>query len=140
MLPLNTLRWGHDAPQPERHELRAGPLTMRFESGDLRYIQSVRTVALRPGAATDLWVAVTAGENDAAFARNADAAAEDISARRQQLSGGLVAELDPSAELEWSYAASAPSVATAVKKPVCGKDCTLRLRAERGARRPLQTP
>jgi hypothetical protein len=39
MLPLNALRWGHDAPQPERRELRAGPLTMLFESGDLRYIR-----------------------------------------------------------------------------------------------------
>jgi D-apionolactonase len=39
MLPLNAIRWGHDAPQPERRELRAGPLTMLFESGDLRYIR-----------------------------------------------------------------------------------------------------
>ncbi|MFN8514915.1 MAG: hypothetical protein U0841_20495 [Chloroflexia bacterium] len=39
MLPLNALRWGHDAPQPERRTLRAGPLTMLFESGDLRYIR-----------------------------------------------------------------------------------------------------
>lgn len=39
MLPLNAIRWGHDAPQPERRALRAGPLTMLFESGDLRYIR-----------------------------------------------------------------------------------------------------
>lgn len=39
MLPLNTLRWGHDAPQPERHILRAGPLTALFEDGGLRYIR-----------------------------------------------------------------------------------------------------
>ncbi len=39
MLPLNTIRWGTPAPQPERRALRAGPLTLFFESGDLRYIR-----------------------------------------------------------------------------------------------------
>ena len=39
MLPVNAIRWGHDAPQPERRELRAGPLSLVFESGDLRYIR-----------------------------------------------------------------------------------------------------
>ena len=39
MLPLNTIRWGHDAPQPERRLLRAGPLTVHYEDGGLRYIK-----------------------------------------------------------------------------------------------------
>ncbi len=39
MLPLNTIRWGTPAPQPARRALRAGPLTLFFESGDLRYIR-----------------------------------------------------------------------------------------------------
>ena len=39
MLPLNTIRWGHPAPQPERRALRAGPLTLSHEAGDLRYIR-----------------------------------------------------------------------------------------------------
>ena len=39
MLPLNTIRWGHDAPQPQRRLLHAGPLTVLYEDGGLRYIK-----------------------------------------------------------------------------------------------------
>jgi hypothetical protein len=93
------------------------------EPGDYRYIQSVRAVGLNPGAETDLWVAVIAGEDDAAFAETADAAAEDIAARRRSLASGLVAEAAPVEALEWSY--TAPAGLRAGLKAVCGKDCTL---------------
>jgi hypothetical protein len=106
------------------------------EPGDYRYIQSVRAIGLRPGAETDLWVAVVAGENDAAFAQNADAAAEDVRARRQSLATESVAQLEPPAELEWSY--TAPSTVQAAKKPVCGKDCMLKLMGGRGTRPALR--
>ncbi len=38
-LPLSVLRYGKDEPLPERTELRAGPLSVIFEAGDLRYIR-----------------------------------------------------------------------------------------------------
>ena len=38
-LPLKVLYYGKDAPLPEQTQLRAGPLSMIFESGDLRYIR-----------------------------------------------------------------------------------------------------
>jgi hypothetical protein len=116
--------------------LRGNRSALVTEPADLRYIQSVRAIGLKPGAETDLWVAVVAGENDAAFDRNADAAAEDIRARRQSLATESVADLEPPAELEWSY--TAPSTVRAAKKPVCGKDCMLKLMGERGARPALQ--
>ena len=87
--------------------------------GDLRYIQSVRTVGLMPGAETDLWVAVIAAENDAAFADAADAATADIRDRRRNL---LAAD---EGQLEWSYTAPATARASAKREPTCGKDCLL---------------
>jgi hypothetical protein len=38
-LPLRTLYYGKDVPLPERKQLRAGPLSLIFEAGDLRYIR-----------------------------------------------------------------------------------------------------
>src|SRR4051794_4648809 len=37
-LPANVLRYGLDQPLPEQIPLRAGPLRLVFENGDLRYI------------------------------------------------------------------------------------------------------
>ena len=91
---------------------------------DWRYIQSVRTIGLKPGAETDLWVAVIAAENDAAFENAADAAAQDIRQRRQSL---LAGEAEPSGEVEWAFTAPATARAAAVGAPRCGKDCMLRL-------------
>ena len=39
MLPKNVLYYGIDEPLPERTALRAGPLSMVYEAGDLRYIK-----------------------------------------------------------------------------------------------------
>ena len=38
-LPHNVLYYGKEAPLPEQLPLRAGPLTMIYENGDLRYIK-----------------------------------------------------------------------------------------------------
>ena len=38
-LPLRVLYYGKDEPLPEQVQLRAGPLSMIFEAGDLRYIR-----------------------------------------------------------------------------------------------------
>jgi hypothetical protein len=38
-LPTNVLRYGADAPPPEQIALRAGPLSLIYEAGDLRYIR-----------------------------------------------------------------------------------------------------
>ena len=38
-LPTRTLYYGWDGPLPEKRELRAGPLTLLFEGGDLRYVR-----------------------------------------------------------------------------------------------------
>ena len=38
-LPLRVLYYGKDEPLPEQAQLRAGPLSAIFESGDLRYIR-----------------------------------------------------------------------------------------------------
>ena len=38
-LPLRVLYYGKDEPPPEQTQLRAGPLSMIFEGGDLRYIR-----------------------------------------------------------------------------------------------------
>lgn len=38
MLSIPVVRYGHDAPLPERKPLRAGPLRLLYENGDLRYI------------------------------------------------------------------------------------------------------
>lgn len=39
MLPKNVLYYGKDEPLPEQMELRAGPLMLVYEEGDLRYIK-----------------------------------------------------------------------------------------------------
>ncbi|MGQ9630581.1 MAG: hypothetical protein ACUVXI_09745 [bacterium] len=39
MLPKNVLYYGKDESPPERRELRAGPLSLVYEGGDLRYIK-----------------------------------------------------------------------------------------------------
>jgi hypothetical protein len=39
MLPPNVLYYGIDAPPPEQIRLRAGPLSLIYENGDLRYIR-----------------------------------------------------------------------------------------------------
>ena len=39
MLPKNVLTYGRGAPLPERTPLRAGPLTLFYEAGDLRYVK-----------------------------------------------------------------------------------------------------
>ncbi len=79
---------------------------------------------MKPGAETDLWVAVIAAENDAAFENAADAAAQDIRQRRQSL---LAGEAEPSGEVEWAFTAPATARAAAAGEPRCGKDCMLRL-------------
>ncbi len=38
-LPTNVIRYGRDEPLPERVPLRAGPLSLVFEQGDLRYVR-----------------------------------------------------------------------------------------------------
>ena len=38
-LPLSVLRYGKDEPPPEQTQLHAGPLSLIFEAGDLRYIR-----------------------------------------------------------------------------------------------------
>ena len=38
-LPLRVLYYGKDEPLPDQTQLRAGPLSMIFEAGDLRYIR-----------------------------------------------------------------------------------------------------
>lgn len=38
-LPLRAIYYGKDEPLPDRKELRAGPLSLIFEAGDLRYIR-----------------------------------------------------------------------------------------------------
>ena len=38
-LPVRVLYYGKDEPLPEQTQLRAGPLSMVFEAGDLRYIR-----------------------------------------------------------------------------------------------------
>jgi hypothetical protein len=91
---------------------------------DWRYIQSVRTIGLRPGAETDLWVAVIAAGGGAAFENAADAATRDIRQRRQRL---LAGEAEPSGEVEWAFTTPATARAAAVGEPRCGKDCMLRL-------------
>lgn len=39
MLPKNVLYYGSDQPPPERTPLRAGPLSLIYEAGDLRYVR-----------------------------------------------------------------------------------------------------
>ncbi len=39
LLPQNVACYGVNQPLPERHILRAGPLTLLYEAGDLRYIR-----------------------------------------------------------------------------------------------------
>ncbi|MFN8526084.1 MAG: hypothetical protein U0821_23530 [Chloroflexota bacterium] len=46
-LPVNVLRYGHTEALPVQRQLRAGPLTMVFEHGDLRWIRYGGTEAMR---------------------------------------------------------------------------------------------
>ena len=47
-IPPRAIRYGVDAPLPERRDLRAGPLTAVLEGGDLRYVRlGDELVALR---------------------------------------------------------------------------------------------
>src|ERR1051326_7054715 len=39
MLPENFVYYGQERPLPERRRLRAGPLSLIYEEGDLRYIR-----------------------------------------------------------------------------------------------------
>ena len=39
MIPTRVLYYGKEEPQPERVPLRAGPLSLAWENGDLRYIK-----------------------------------------------------------------------------------------------------
>ena len=48
-LPLRVLYYGKDEPLPEQTQLRAGPLSMIFEAGDLRYIRFGDHEILRRG-------------------------------------------------------------------------------------------
>jgi hypothetical protein len=95
---------------------------------DQRYIQSVRTIGLSPGAETDLWVAVIAAKNQGAFADAADAATLDIRERRERLLAGAA---EPVGELEYSYTSAATARTAAASSPRCGKDCMLRLTGRR---------
>jgi hypothetical protein len=47
ILPQNVLYYGTDAPLPAQIALRAGPLSLIYESGDLRYIRLGRREILR---------------------------------------------------------------------------------------------
>ena len=46
-LPIRVLHCGKDEPLPEQTQLRAGPLSMIFEAGDLRYIRFGKHEILR---------------------------------------------------------------------------------------------
>ena len=47
MLPKNVIRYGNAEPLPERIPLRAGPLSLVYEAGDLRYIRLHEREVLR---------------------------------------------------------------------------------------------
>lgn len=49
----NLLRYGHDDPLPEQVRLRAGPLSLVFEQGDLRYVCLGAHELLRRGGAAN---------------------------------------------------------------------------------------
>ena len=52
MFPATVSQYGKDEPLPQRHNLRAGPLTAVLEGGDLRYVKlGGETVVLRLYAA-----------------------------------------------------------------------------------------
>jgi hypothetical protein len=86
---------------------------------DLRYVQGVSPVTLHQGKSTDLWVAVIAGEDAAAFHANAEAAARDIETHRREpeavaTSGSTLAL--PQSEVRASGYQRPP-------RPVCKQDC-----------------
>jgi hypothetical protein len=47
MFPEGVIQYGRDEPPPERQRLRAGPLTLVWEDGDLRYCRLGETEVLR---------------------------------------------------------------------------------------------
>jgi hypothetical protein len=54
------------------------------EPNDHRYVQAIGPITLAPGASTQLWIAIVAGEDLDQLRSNATAAAADIAARRGQ--------------------------------------------------------
>jgi hypothetical protein len=108
-------------------ELSAPPLPPE-EPADLRYIQGVSPVTLKHGKSTDLWVAVIAGENEAAFLATAEAAARDIETHRRIPES--VAERGSQRALSHSLVRAGAS--QPVRRPVCMKDCLRELKERRG--------
>jgi len=104
--------------------LAAGPLE---DPADLRYIQGVSPITLKHGKSTDLWVAVIAGEDEAAFLAAADAAARDIATHRRIPES--VAERGTPLAPSGSLVRASP--AQPVHRPACLKDCLRQLK-ERG--------
>src|SRR5438105_9357584 len=47
MLPENVLYYGEEQPLPAQQSLRAGPLSLIFEAGDLRYVRWAEREILR---------------------------------------------------------------------------------------------
>jgi hypothetical protein len=108
-------------------DLSAPPLSPE-EPADLRYIQGVSPVTLKHGKSTDLWVAVIAGENEAAFLATAEAAARDIETHRRIPES--VAERGSQRVLSHSLVRAGAS--QPVRRPVCMKDCLRELKERRG--------
>jgi hypothetical protein len=102
-------------------ELSAAPPE---DPGDLRYIQSVSPVTLKQGRSTDLWLAVIAGESEAAFLATAETAARDIETHRRIPEP--VAERGAPRLLGRSLVRA--SAAGPVRRPVCLKDCLRELK------------
>jgi hypothetical protein len=100
------------------------------EPADLRYIQGVSPVTLHHGKSTDLWVAVIAGEDAAAFQANAEAAARDIETHRREpeavATRGSTLAL-PQSEVRVSNSRRAPG-------PPCKEDCARELKRKIGRR------
>jgi hypothetical protein len=94
------------------------------DPGDLRYIQSVSPVTLKQGRSTDLWLAVIAGESEAAFLATAETAARDIETHRRIPQP--VAERGAPRLLGRSLVRA--SAAGPVRRPVCLKDCLRELK------------
>lgn len=87
-------------------------------TGDLRYIQSVGPITLRPGKATDLWVATVLGEDGTQFRTNAHAASDDIGLRRRL--PAPVAGTDPVAGPTIQLGGVRPGAST---RTACKRDC-----------------
>jgi hypothetical protein len=88
----------------------------------------VSPVTLKHGKSTDVWVAVIAGEDAAAFLATAEAAARDIETHRRI--PGPVAERGSQRVLSHSLVRA--SASQPVRRPVCMKDCLRELKERRG--------